>query len=98
MSIIDTKVYSKNQVFLIVELWKFTDTPTKDDVLHFQPEREHCMTNLLSTLVSNVRGVTIWLSEYNDAQICLTTSVDHVEVNLVFVEPRYEVLDLGRES
>ena len=67
MPIIDTKVYSKNQVFRIVESWKFTDTPTKDDVLHFQPEREHCMTNLLSTLVSNVRGVTTWLSEHNDA-------------------------------
>jgi hypothetical protein len=25
------------------------------------------MANLLSTLVSNVRGVTTWLSEHNDA-------------------------------
>lgn len=58
MPIIDTKVYSRNQVFRIVESWKFTDTPAKDAVLRFQPEREHCMANLLSTLVSNVRGVT----------------------------------------
>ena len=54
--IIDTKVYSRNQVFHIVESWKFTDKPAKDTVLRFHPEREHCMANILSTLVSNVRG------------------------------------------
>jgi hypothetical protein len=67
MPTIDTKVFSKNQVFRIVESWKFTDTLTKDTVLRFQPERKHCIVNLLSTLVSNVRGVTTWLSEHNDA-------------------------------
>lgn len=45
MPIIDTKIYSRNQVFRIVESWKFTDTPAKDAVLRFQPEREHCMAN-----------------------------------------------------
>jgi hypothetical protein len=38
MPIIDAKVYSRNQVFRIVESWKFTDTPAKDAVLRFQPE------------------------------------------------------------
>ena len=54
-------------MFHIVESWKFTDKPAKDTVLRFHPEREHCMANILSTLVSNVRGVTTWLSEHNDA-------------------------------
>jgi hypothetical protein len=64
MPIIDTTVYSRNQVFRIVESRKFTDNPIKDAVLRFHPAREHCMTNLLSTLVCNVRGVTTWLSEH----------------------------------
>ncbi len=53
-------------MFRIVESWKFTDTLAKDTVLCFQPEREYCMRNLISTLVSNVRGVMTWLSEHKD--------------------------------
>jgi hypothetical protein len=46
-----------------------------------------------------LEGPHIWapLARWSIRQICFATNVEHVEADLVFVEPRYEVLDLGHE-
>ena len=63
MSIVDTKVYSRNQVFRMTESWKFNLAPEKGMVLDFWPAREHTMEHLLSSVVSNVRQVRAWIHE-----------------------------------
>ena len=63
MSIVDTKVYSRNQVFRMIESWKFNPAPEKGMVLDFWPAREHTMEHLLSSVVSNVRHVRAWIHE-----------------------------------
>ena len=64
MSIVDTKVYSRNQVFRMTESWKFNPAPEIGMVLDFWPAREHTMEHLLSSVVSNVRHVRVWAHEF----------------------------------
>ena len=63
MPIVDSKVYSRNQVFRLTESWKFNPAPESGMVLEFWPLRDYTMEHLLSSVVSNVRHVRVWLPE-----------------------------------
>jgi hypothetical protein len=59
-SVIDTKVYSRNQTFRIVESWKSHDNPDASMALEFTaPAREHTLDNLMVSVVTNTEAVRV---------------------------------------
>ncbi len=75
-SVIDTKVYSRNQVFRLVESWKSHDNPDASMALEFTaPAREHTLANLMASVVTNTEAVRVWIPE--DITLPIGSSLDH---------------------
>jgi hypothetical protein len=75
-SVIDTKVYSQNQVFRLVESWKSHDKPDASMALEFTaPAREHTLDNLMVSVVTNTEAVRVWIHE--DITLSIGSSLNH---------------------
>jgi hypothetical protein len=75
-SVIDTTVYSRNQVFRLVESWKSHDNPDASMALEFTaPAREHTLDNLMASVVTNTEAVRVWIPE--DITLPIGASLNH---------------------
>jgi hypothetical protein len=75
-SVIDTTVYSRNQLFRLVESWKSHDNPDASMALEFTaPAPEHTLDNLMASVVTNTEAVRVWIPE--DITLPIGASLNH---------------------
>ena len=65
LSLLDSKVYNRNQAFRLVESWKYAslDAAHPDMALRFYDKRPHTLEHLLQTVVTRTAQVTHWIQE-----------------------------------